>query len=440
MDTRGHSGLMRKMWLWGAAVAALTGCLVENPVKEVGAPDEYAYNQWLLSRIFLYPEQLADTNTADALTKASPIDSATLDNVKNLYARLQDPFTSYTPPAQASAVEDGIVNSVAPGSLGLELRSEADSIHPLLIAYVYPQSPASEAGLHKGDRLLRYNGVELTGTHASAQYDSLFNADVAVELHVRHGVDTLVVNMTKRDVAQPTVFVDTIGTIPVIQIRSFVKNTLNGEGTAAEFRAALLQTDGTAGRIVSVRSNLGGEIKQCVGAADEIVPAGKVLSNLLTHRFDAHGVAKVDTATYTATAGGAAEGDAVVLLVNGYSASCSEIFAAALSESAQVPLVGDSTYGKGIGQTLWNTPSGALAIISSIEVRTPGFHEYHRVGIAPDYPAEASSVLATALGLLKNGQAKQAISCCGLRTDVLDLHAIAQRAQGPGAWMAGENP
>lgn len=416
---------------------ALAGCWVQNPVAEVGAPTELEFNQWLLSRIYLYPEKLAVAN-GQALAKSVATDSLAVQNVQKLYQALQDPFTSYAPPATATAVETQITTSSAPGSLGLEWVKNNAEAYPLAVARVYPESPGAGADLRKNDRLMRYNGVALSGERASSLFDSLFNADVHARMAFLRGADTVLVDMDKRSVAVPTVFVDSLGDIPVIQIRRFVDLSLNGAGTAAEFREALRQTAGAAGRILSVVGNPGGEIRQCVQAADEIVPAGFSLTHIIAHGFNGHGVANVDTTHFASTAGGLGEGNRLVLLVAKNSASCAEIFAAALAEAAGVPLVGDTTYGKGVGQTVWPTPAGGLALITSMEVRTPLLNDYHGQGVVPQYLADYGTMLSTALGLLEGVSAKRHAISVGQGDELLYFAAQTDIAGGAGAWLPGE--
>ena len=68
--------------------------------------------------------------------------------------------------------------------------------------------------------------------------------------------------------------------------------------------------------------------------------------------------------------------------------SCSEIFIAAVTETTDIPLVGSTTYGKGIGQSMFLTYNGGLATITDIEFLTPKGNSYHKVGIVPKYPCE----------------------------------------------------
>lgn len=415
----------------------VAGCLLENPLQETPAPDEYAYNYWLLERLYLYPERLQSA-TGLAKTNLTP-DSAQIVPVQNLYKALGDPHTTYTLPEKAQEVQDGLTHSVAPGSLGWELLGGNDSLCPLQVFRVYPHSPAAEAGAQRYDCLLTYNDVNLLTAQARGLYDSIFTATVRAHLYVRRGNDTLELRMEKRTVAVPTVFLDTVNGVPLVQIRRFVAQTLNGAGTAAEFRQALEATSGAAGRIISVVGNPGGDIRQCLDAADEVVEEGRTLSRMAVRRFDAHGRSHMDSVVYTARAGGAGERQRMVLLIGASSASCAEIFAAALSQGAHVPLVGERTYGKGVGQSMWNTPAGALALITNLSVLTPRGEIYHGKGLEPDVAVAQEGMLDAALNLLHSNLPRRAGFAVSPDNVIFREWAAMQPTDAvSGAWLPGE--
>ena len=86
-----------------------------------------------------------------------------------------------------------------------------------------------------------------------------------------------------------------------------------------------------------------------------------------------------------------------MLLANSGSASCAEIFAAAVTELADIPLVGLTTFGKGIGQSSWSTPAGGLATITTLEFYTPKGNSYHKKGLKPSYYCEKGANVSCAI-------------------------------------------
>jgi C-terminal processing protease CtpA/Prc len=125
--------------------------------------------------------------------------------------------------------------------------------------------------------------------------------------------------------------------------------------------------------------------------ADLFIESG-IISTRTTRDLSLEGKTLYRKKSEKAKSGDSGEKGKFVLLVNKGSASCSEIFAAALQEGANIPVAGVTTYGKGIGQSTWKTMDGGLAIITNWEFLTPKGNSYHKKGIIPDYPCESATL------------------------------------------------
>ena len=144
-------------------------------------------------------------------------------------------------------------------------------------------------------------------------------------------------------------------------------------------------------RLIDLRNNPGGHVVHCTAMADLFIEKGPV--SIRTSRGAAgDGTPTYTTQTIIAKSGDAGEKKNFVVLVNKNSASCAEIFAAAISEGADIKVAGDTTYGKGIGQSTWKTMNGGLAIITNLEFLTPKGNSYHKKGIVPDYVCEPATL------------------------------------------------
>jgi len=97
-------------------------------------------------------------------------------------------------------------------------------------------------------------------------------------------------------------------------------------------------------------------------------------------------------------------GDVVnfAILVNERSASCAEIFTIAVQEGAGIPVVGTTTFGKGIGQSTWKTKEQGVAIITNLEFLSPLGNSYNQEGITPDTPCDSGATLQCGLEALDN--------------------------------------
>ena len=351
-----------------------------EPVESTSAPTEYSYNYWLLERTYLFEDEL-------------PLLDENGDSVSQLYRVLTDPFTRYVPPSKSEQAAISINTSFVAGDVGMEYFLLSNIEHPMIIYRVYADGPAGRAGVPRYGNILNVNGVEIVGENAVSVYDSVLNCNKEISIKVAYNGDTTLFEMTKEDVYAPTVFVDTADGIPVVTITGFKLNTSDREnGTLGELSAYLDSTRNTSGpRIIDMRDNPGGHVNHCTAMADLFIKEGPV-STRSWRSFAPDGKPVYKSNSVIAAPGDAGEDGKFVVLVNKNSASCAEIFVAAISEGAGIPVAGVTTYGKGIGQSTWNTVAGGLAIITNLEFLTPKGNSYHKKGIVPDYPCEIASL------------------------------------------------
>lgn len=355
----------------------LTACSdFMSPVKETPEPTEYSYNYWLLEKTYLYE---------DELVKLDPDG----DSVQSLYKVLDDPYTRYVPPSKSEAAAQQMNTSIVEGDLGLEYMFKTDEEHPLFVYRVYPESPAAKAGVPRHGNIISINGHEITDIADMDVYDSIVAHTQKITLKIATDSGTHSYKMKKETVYAPTIFIDTIEGMQYIQITEFKPTTLDKkDGTLGELRSYLDSTSDVKDvRVLDLRNNPGGHVSQCVGMADLFVKKG-TLSTRHWRSFNGEGKALHFNEKRNATAGDPGEKGKFLILVNENSASCAEIFTAAVTELAPIPVVGRTTFGKGIGQTTWNTMAGGLAIITNLEFITPKGNSYNKTGIVPDYPCD----------------------------------------------------
>ncbi len=353
-----------------------------SPVKSTPEPTEYSFNYWLLQSLYLYEDELTNL----------PEDG---DSAQILYNTLKDPYTTYTPPSKSEVVGQQIRTSIViGGDIGLRYYNFVDQKHPVYIHRVYPKGPAGRANIPKYGNIISVNDVELTGEKAKATYDSILSVNKNINLLIAYKGDTTLYKLEKETIYAPTVFLDTLFEDPVkgypgiifIDIEIFKDTTEDRKnGSYGELKAYL---DSTASdkrvRVLDLRGNPGGSVKQCVSMADLFVKEGELSTNKW-RSIDANGVTKRSATTTNAKAGDPGEQGRYIILANGGSASCAEIFIAAITETTDIPFVGSKTYGKGIGQTTFYTYANGLAKITDREFLTPKRNSYHLKGIIPQY-------------------------------------------------------
>ncbi|WP_143160274.1 S41 family peptidase [Fibrobacter sp. UWEL] len=335
------------------------------------------------------------------------------DSVQALYSLLSDPYTRYIPPSKSEAATTSMNTSIVAGDVGMEYYL-GDTEYPLFVYRVYPSSPAGRAGIPRYGNIIEVNGIQLTGERAYDIYDSVLSQNKEISLTIIYKRDSLHFDLTKEDVYAPTVLLDTLNETEFIIIRGFKQTTADKEyGSYGELKSLLesLPNDNVP-RVLDLRDNPGGHVNQCVAMADLFVKSGK-LSTRSWRDIEPDGKSIKKTKTIVASAGDAGEGKPFIILLNKSSASCSEIFAAAVAEGADIPVVGTASYGKGIGQTTWSTIDKGLAIITNLEFLTPKGNSYHKKGIQPDYACESGATVQCALEAIQKIYGKKSLEKIG---------------------------
>lgn len=356
-----------------------------EPVDSTPEPTAYEFNYWLINHTYLYEDDLKNLPEHG-------------DSIQELYQALSDRYTRYYPPSKSEAAEQQMNTSVVEGDLGMEYMTvymeteSGTSLYPILISRVYAESPAGRAGVPRYGRILTANGISLAGENARMVYDSIVDYSAEVSLDVFYDDSIYHFDLTKETVYAPTVFLDTVSGITFVTITEFKGSTVNREaGTYGELKSYL---DSTAGekspRVLDLRNNPGGLISQCLPAADLFVEQG-LLSERRFVNPSPDGKRTHGNVKYNAKPGDPGEGRKFVMIANRASASCTEIFIAAVKEQGNIPLVGDNTFGKGIGQSQWKTMEGGLAVITNLEFYSPKGNSYHNKGIEPDIKCEIVS-------------------------------------------------
>jgi len=186
---------------------------------------------------------------------------------------------------------------------------------------------------------------------------------------------------------------DSIEGIPYIRVTEYKVNTNNPKGTYAEFKEILQEIQGTKTAIMDLRNNLGGSIEHCTSMAAELVPLNRELLYDVQHYYDAKRGNVIELSHKYVRDYLKQEGTGVnikwIILINRMSASCSERFTAAVKYNRpETVIIGQTSYGKGIGQIYTKTYLGGLAYITCLQTYYPDGETFHNIGILPDIPTD----------------------------------------------------
>ena len=311
-----------------------------------------------------------------------------------------DPFSAYFPPAVAEETITTITTSSAPGSVGIRLAFN-DTQDTLTVLQVAPNSPASDQGVLKRDRIININSQDVTSSNINL-YFSLTKELTNFNLQLLRGNEIITVPITKRTVRFPTILIDTLESHAYIRIFGFSKPTitLNGKqlNTNLELEIALNETSNFEVTLLDLRNNGGGLLDQALNMVDQFLTNGNIIS-LTTRSSSDIGIPEQTIEFVAATPNGIKNSRKFILLTNGGTASASEIFVSALNEGLGIDIIGQKTFGKAIGQQLINTPNQGLFLLTTLRIASRNGIDYNGTGINPTVVTNLGLELNTALNL-----------------------------------------
>lgn len=260
--------------------------------------------------------------------------------------------------------------------IGAGLAQNVDTM-VVTISKVYEGTPAAEAGLLAGDKLVTVGDIDATSMEVSELVTHIRGKEgtkVHLKVYRESTNEYLEFDVERKNIEFPSVEGKMLDNgIAYIQISEFQTNT----ATQFEEILANLEKQDMKGLIVDVRSNPGGLLKSVVQILDDILPEGTVV-----YTEDKYGKKDV----YSSDA--KCINYPMVVLVNENSASASEIFAGAIKDYKYGTLVGTKTFGKGIVQSIFPLEDGDALKITTAKYFTPNGNYIHGVGIEPDVELE----------------------------------------------------
>lgn len=289
-----------------------------------------------------------------------------------------DPYTEYLNISDSAQLNESIDASFE--GIGAEVQKQGDYI---MIVSPIAGSPAEAAGLMPNDLILKADEQELTGLPLNEAVSYIRGEKgTQVVLTIQRGDNTFEVTVTRDTIPVETVIYnldENDSSVGYIGITNFSTPTYDELVTAVED----LRTQGATSFVVDVRQNPGGLLQSAIDISNMFLEDGNVI--LQTEERDQPAVPIV--------ADDAAQGDfqitePVVVLVDGGSASASEILAAALRQSADVPIVGASTFGKGTVQSVLPFQDNSELKLTIGKWLTPNGDWINEKGIEPDVVAE----------------------------------------------------
>lgn len=347
-----------------AFLAFAAGAVVPFVVQAAGSAETYRQ-----LNLFGDVYERVKSDYVDEVTDEKLVEAAINGMLTSL-----DPHSSYM---NAKAFGDMQVQTRGEfGGLGIEVTMENGFVK---VVSPIDDTPASRAGLKTGDFIIALDGKEILG----------LTLQEAVE-RMRGPVDSKIVISIKRDgIAKPFDVTLTRAIIKIRAVRSrregdviYVRVTQFNEQVDAGVKKAIadltreIGADKVQGVILDLRNNPGGLLDQAVAISDEFLNRGEIVST--------RGRKPDDVSRYSATRGDLAEGKPVIVLINGGSASASEIVAGALQDHKRAVILGTRSFGKGSVQTIIPLPNQGALRLTTARYYTPSGRSIQAKGIDPD--------------------------------------------------------
>ena len=307
---------------------------------------------------------------SDEIDEDALIESA----IEGYVEGLGDVYTEYIPEEDMEEFTEDITGSFVGIGIYMIGDEETDSI---VVYYPIPDSPAEQAGVQAGDIIKSVDGVEYTYEDIDTIADNIKGEEgTTVTLVVERDGEEL-----KFEIERATINTNPI-TIEVLEDNiGYLKLPSFDTDTAEDFKEKVeeLQKQGCTSLIIDLRNNGGGILDETTDIADLLLEKGRTIITTKDKYENEEVIISEDEATFEMP---------VVILANENSASASEVLIGALKDNDRATIIGTTTYGKGVIQTVISLSNGGSLKLTTAEYYTPNGTAINGVGIDPDIEIE----------------------------------------------------
>ncbi|NLO21511.1 MAG: S41 family peptidase [Syntrophomonadaceae bacterium] len=374
--------------------------------------------------LLLGPAQAAVLDDVRAIINANyvdPVDETVLQagSVEEILEKLNDPHSVFFTPEEYQAFLDSIGDSTFSG-IGVQIESAPEGV---LIVNVLPGSSAEGSNIKPGDIIISVDGKSLQGM-SSEQVVSLIRGpeNSHITMNIKRGNSKFSLSILRQTVVLPSVRTNLLaGNIGYIDIDSF------GLETIREFRQGIeeLHSKGAKAYIIDLRNNVGGYLVTARDIAGYFIGSENALITQSRNNKSASVPAYEQRHTIS---------EPTVFLVNEFSASASEILAAAVKDHDKALVIGHNTYGKGSMQRIFQLRSGeGFLKLTTNRFFSPDGNAIEGKGITPDLIIQENDPIKAAQLLLSGNEKSQRII---LRIGRLNYSVDTQTASTPAYWSA----
>lgn len=345
-------------------VAVSTGVIVYQNYNEIDDSVSNGSNKDYLKEL-----ESAYNNILNSYVEK--VDQKELTNaaIDGMYKYLGDPYTSYLDEDTTADLTDRLKGEYK--GIGVEITKVDEGI---LVANVFEKSPAEQAGILIGDLIIKVNGESTLDKTVKEVSNIIKNSDDEIKITVQRSGIEKEISVKSRKVDITSVEKDKIDNVGYLKITAFSNTTYK------QFREALesLEKEGINGLVIDLRDNGGGYLNPAVEIAEMFVEKGKNIYGLESKsNVEMYKDSTSESRNYK-----------VSIIMNGSTASASEILSAALKESYNAITVGTTSYGKGTVQDTNKLSTGGMVKYTTAYWLTPNGNKINGKGITPDINIE----------------------------------------------------
>ena len=298
--------------------------------------------------------------------------------LKGYVSALNDPYTEYISKSEYKEFMSELTGNYK--GIGVEVYVDTDGYITVLSAF--DDSPAAKAGILPGDKIVGVNDTAVNIDNYNEAINMMrgvgeYGKTDDMTLTILRGSEKIKIDITRTEVVNQTVKTKMLdNNIGYIRISQF------DDDTGADFSRLTdnLIADGAKSLIIDLRDNPGGVLTGVVNVADKLLGKGKIMT--IKEKCGKETVYNSDKNEVDLP---------MCVLINGNSASASEVLAGALKDHKKATLVGEKSFGKGIVQTIFDLSDKSALKITTAKYYTPNGTCIHGKGIQPDYKVELNA-------------------------------------------------
>jgi len=396
----------KRVWRLGCLLILLF-CLVFTgyipPASAFTPEQKLVYEVWrIVNRSYLdgtFNHQSWVDVRQKALKSRFPNQEAAYATIQDMLKSLDDPFTRFLDPEKYRSLQVSTSGELTGVGLQIMLNPQTGVLE---VITPIANSPAEKAGLKPRDRILKIEGLST---------ENLTLDEAAAQMRGRMGsVVTLLIGREGEKEQEVILVRDRISLNPVVSdLRLSPQGTKIGYLALSQFSAnavtdlaqaiSILEKKGASAYILDLRNNPGGLLQAGIEVARLWLDSGTIV-----YTANRQGI----QGTYEAF-GPALTTDPLVILVNQGTASASEILAGALQDNHRAQLVGETTFGKGLIQSLFELSDGSGLAVTIAKYETPNHRDINKLGIKPDQIIPQPSLNREQIGTKADAQYQAAI-------------------------------